>query len=97
MSSWQEKRILKTIKLCTQEILLHEKKACLARYRLSEAMSEYQVLFQKKIADGEQAVMNATIANSVAAKAKPKGKSGMPKTKAGSKTKTKTHGTKFSS
>ena len=57
MSSWKEKNLLKTIKLCTQEILLHDKKSSLARYRLSEAMTEYQVEFQKEIKVGETAVM----------------------------------------
>ena len=57
MSSWQERNILKTIKLCTQEILLHDKKSSLARYRLSEAITEYQVEFQIEIEVGETAVM----------------------------------------
>ena len=61
MASWHEKKLLKTIKLCTQEILLHDKKSSLARYRLSEAMTEYQVTFHKEIADGEDFVNAATL------------------------------------
>jgi len=57
MASWKEQHLLKTIKLCTQEILLHDKKSSQARYRLSEAMTEYQVYFQKEIEVGEAAVM----------------------------------------
>jgi len=56
MSSWKEKNLLKTIKLCTQEILLHDKKNSLARYRLSEAITEYQVEFQIEIEVGEAAI-----------------------------------------
>ena len=61
MASWHEKKLRKTIKLCTQEILLHDKKSSLARYRLSEAMTEYQVTFHKEIADGEDFVNAATL------------------------------------
>ena len=61
MASWHEKKLLKTIRLCTQEILLHDKKSSLARYRLSEAMTEYAVTFQKEIADGEDVVHAAAV------------------------------------